>query len=452
MNNNIIEVFEKSLDISKPFLTTGLEESAEIEFKKSLHVKSDAIDKQYLRTIAAFANNSGGTIIFGISPDNNEILGIKVEYENLDNRYFSTAINIGLDGSFRFKFATKTFLGKVVGFLEIEKAIVKPIIIKADAAEFKLGEIYYRYPAQTAKILAADLRRILNEEIASGLQKMIGNISKLVEIGDNAAILDTQSGIIDGGNDMPKFILDEKILENINIIRLGEFVEKEGSPAYVIKGEIETGSIEIIEKTILSNIYEEDIIKCFTSGNCSDPKLMLEKQLSLSSPYFPIHFFIKKLNFSSEEAIEYFDQFEDKLINPNSKLKIKERLKGKYNYGKQGVIFAEITEKLIDGKLDENYALEIREKYGKPTSLLGKVKRSLVFNTIKNFIPIDDSLVINNSSLLTEALSNIKKDLLLTNQTYYLDLIDKINSTMGIKRNTSLKKAICFIDEVYYHE
>ncbi|MBB6236770.1 hypothetical protein HDC90_001385 [Pedobacter sp. AK013] len=450
MQENIIEIFEKSFDVSKPYLMTTLEESSEIEFKKSLHLKSDTIDKQYLKTISAFANNSGGTIIFGISPDNNEVLGIKEEFHNLDNRYFSSAINNGLDGSFRFRFSTKTFLGKVVGFLEIEKAITKPIIMKVDSSEFKLGEIYYRYPAQTTRILSADLRRILTEEVANGLQKMIGNISKLVQVGEHAAILDTQSGIIDGGKDMPKFILDEKILKNINIIKLGEFVEKEGSPAYVIKGEIETGNIEIIEKTVLSNIYEEHIIKYFTSGSCEDPKLVLEKQLSLLSPYFPIHFFVKALGFNAETAIQYLNTFDEKLINPKARAKIQERLKGNYNYGKQGVIFLEIKEFLDEGKLDNTFLNSIQQKYNKPISVISKVKRTLIYNTLINFIPIAEKLIQEHTTLLTEAFSNIDKGVLLENKTYFLELIDRINSSTGVKGNTVLKKAICYLDEIYY--
>ncbi|MCX2432188.1 helix-turn-helix domain-containing protein [Pedobacter sp. GR22-10] len=452
MPQNIVEFFEKSLDVTSPYLKTILEESSEIEFKKSLHTKSDSIDKQYLRTISGFANNIGGTIIFGIAPDNNEIIGIKAEQANLDNRYFSTTINSGLDGCFTYRFSTKAFLGKIVGFLEIERAISKPIIMKTDADVHKLGEIYYRYPAQTTKILSADLRRILNEEIANGLQSMMGNISKLIEVGNNAAILDVQTGIIDGGPQMPKFILDEKILENINIIKLGQFVEKEGSPAYVIKGEIETGNIEFIEKTVLSNIYEEDIINYFAKGECDVPELVLERQLSLASHYFPVHFFVRALGYDPSKTLEYLSSFDNKEINPRAFDKIKERLASRYNYGKQGVIFYDIKEKIDNGSIDEANIKVTMEKYSKPASAASKAKRTLIYNTLVNFRPITDELLNDHTTLLIEALSNIGEDCLLQNKKYFMDLIGRINAKPGFKRNTLFKKMICFCDEVYYNQ
>lgn len=119
----MLTLFKASVDVEKPKLVTGLEESTFLEFKKSLHTNGETIDKAYLSSIAGFANNEGGTIIFGIDPDTHELSGIKDKYENLDNRYISTTVRHGLDGNIDYVFYTNRYVGILIGFLTISKAI-----------------------------------------------------------------------------------------------------------------------------------------------------------------------------------------------------------------------------------------------------------------------------------------------------------------------------------------
>ena len=447
---DILQVFEQSIDITKPYLCTNLEENSEIEFKNSLQTRSDSLDKQYLKTIAGFANNSGGTIIFGVSPELKEIVGIKNEYENLDNRYISTTISHGLDGSFHFSFVTKRFLDKIVGFLLVNRAIDKPVIMKVDASDLKLGEIYYRYPAQTTRILSSDLRRIIDETVSFKLEQTINNITKLVAAGNDAAILNTQSGVIDSGKSVPKFILDESIIKNINLIKLGHFVEEDGAPAYVIKGEIETNGMEYIEKKVLSNLHPQEIIQYFTSQECESPKLVLEKLLTLSSPYFPVHFFIKKLNFTEEDTMTYIMSFDEKLINIKTRAKIIERLNGNYNYGKQGVIMSGVNETNSGTGITNDVIDVIRLKLGKTNTYKSQIKRTIIYNSLIKGEELNDELIENEAELLFEAFSNVKKEVLLTNRNYFLDLINKLDKAEVKTKVTPFRKLICFVDETFY--
>lgn len=444
---HILDHFEKSIDLKQPYLKTNLEENAEIEFKNSLQTKSDTIDKMYLKTISGFANNSGGTIIFGVSPDKHEIVGIKEEHENLDGRYVSSTIAAGLDGSFKFQFVTKRFLSKIVGFLIVEKAMTKPVIMKVDATDFKLGEIYYRYPAQTSKIQAQDLRRILNEEVATGINRVMGNMNKLINIGEDAAILDTSSGIIDTGDHQPKFILDEKVLKNLNLIKRGQFVEEEGSPAYVIKGEIETGNVEVVEKTVLSNLYESDIMKYFTLGSCDYPELVMEKLLSLSSPYFPVHFFMSQCKWGVRETLEFIESPAIKNVNSKIADKIKERITTEYSYGKNGVINLGILETLKDGTCPLNHLTAVAGKYGLSKTMHKKVVRTMIFNTMKIYRDIGQDVFDKYPSLIVDALSNLEQNDIKENPKYVISIIEKLYPQ---KNNTLLKKAICFVDSVLY--
>ena len=72
-------------------------ETEKIEYKQSLQVSGEAMSKTYLKTICGLANNKGGVIVYGVTPNEYEIVGIADKFENLDNRYFSTTFADGID-------------------------------------------------------------------------------------------------------------------------------------------------------------------------------------------------------------------------------------------------------------------------------------------------------------------------------------------------------------------
>ena len=66
-------------------------ESNTVEFKESFN-KSNT--PKYAKTMAAYANNRGGYIIFGVKDNPRKIVGLKNEnFENMSQEQFSEAIN-----------------------------------------------------------------------------------------------------------------------------------------------------------------------------------------------------------------------------------------------------------------------------------------------------------------------------------------------------------------------
>lgn len=453
--SQIIANFKKSINLDQDIPTTNWEESDTIEFKKSLHVKSDSISKDYLKTISGFANNLGGIIVFGITPDTKELVGIKAEFENLDNRFVSTTITKSIDGSFQYSFFTTKILGKLIGFLQIGEAMTKPVILKVDSSEFAIGEIYFRYPAQTNKIFASDLRKIINDEIANRLRNTIGNISKLVEFGDSAAILNTESGEIELGNSSTKLIVDESILNRLNLIKEGHFVEQEGSPAYIIKGEIESSNIEVIEKSVPSVINESDILGYFFNSTCEHPSHVIERLIYSQSPYNPIHFFIKEAGFTKEQSIRHIENIDKPNINLQVKEKLLERINGNYPYNPQGKVIVSIkevyTDTVPDINLFINEILSSSSLKKKPTK--DQIKRTLFYNTLIGLLPIPEQIYQDEFKCIVEAFSNLKREHLLTDRNYFLKSLQHLTSSVEKQDASSLsklRKVICFVDEVYY--
>lgn len=131
------------------------------------------------------------------------------------------------------------------------------------------------------------------------------------------------------------------------------------------------------QKTVLSNLYESDIMNYFISGACDYPKLVLEKLLSLSSPYYPVHFFINQCKWSVTDAIEFIDS--SAIKNRNSKVadKIRERITTDYSYGKNGVILLDITETLKEGACPLVHVTTVAEKHGLGKTMHQKIVRFL---------------------------------------------------------------------------
>lgn len=450
----LLKEFTKSIDVSKAILSTELEESDCIEFKKSLHVVSETIDKAYLSTIAAFANNKGGVIIFGIDPVTKELVGIKEEFENLDNRYFSSTIRISLDGSLEYAFFTHRYLQKLIGFLTVREATTKPIICKVDAKDIKLGDIYFRYPAQTARIGAGELRKLIFEEINQKAQNLVQSFQSIIDAGvENIAILNTQTGEIQSGVQDLKLVLNENILNKLNLIRKGEIVSEKGAPAYIIKGEIEVENTTYVEvnKPVPYIISEAEVLQAFLNGECDYPEVMIKQILCFHRKYNPIHFFVKSAGMTSEEGIEFIQNIEDSSVTDLTRNRIIERL-GDYKYDKMGKLNIGITE-LIDDKFSiEENVNQLKQKY---TSLIRnneiQAQRKLFYNTMLQLIPISKETYAQCIQRAIESIFHIDKNLIIANEFYFKTELKKISETpMDSSALSIFKRVICLIDDFLY--
>jgi hypothetical protein len=266
-------------------------ESTTLEFKKSF-----ARDiSTYIKTIFAFANNKGGSIIFGVTDKPRTPVGINSEkvrdFNNWDNARIGELISSFTDTEIDFELDTFKQYGKEFGIFTV-KSHLKPVICKkADSkAETREGAIYYRYSAQNKEIKYVDLKRILQEEKDKELKKWQDLFNKAAAFGiDNIGLLSVIDGETNFGNS--KFYIDESLLSQIKFIKEGHFVEKQGAPALILKGEIK--GLEIA-KVIKSK---------------ADP--------NLTHPYEGISSIIKELR--NHKEIEDIMNDEDRIYVPASK-------------------------------------------------------------------------------------------------------------------------------------
>lgn len=227
--------------------TLNITETDQIECKESFgrHWLGNCI-----KAIAAFANNRGGYIVFGVKDQTWEISGINGStFQKYDRRKINQAFRSILSCGINFDTKVLNFGEKSVGIMYVYPAKMKPVVfIRQDngAAE---GHIYYRYQAENRLIAPAELQQIIEERIRSLsetiLTKHIHNI--LTNGIENSAVLNLDTGEVDGK--AGGFIIDETLLPQISFVKEGEFVEKSGAPTLKLIGEIKSAAKVVATKT-----------------------------------------------------------------------------------------------------------------------------------------------------------------------------------------------------------
>lgn len=227
-------------------------ESQTLEFKESFNFAGLA---EYFRDFAAFANNKGGWLIFGVKDrPKRELIGLnKKSYEQLDKfdpEKISGFLLECFSGNIEWEHDV-IVLGKLkYGVFHIQEARIKPIICKKDADDIlKNGEIYFRYGGRTQKIQYSELEAIINHRIDQQNNQWLDLVSKIGKSGpQNAAILDVEKGLIEKDKSQI-LVIDDNLAKEIKWIKEGQFNEKEGAPALKLIGEVQPiETVEIVRK------------------------------------------------------------------------------------------------------------------------------------------------------------------------------------------------------------
>ena len=117
-------------------------ESKNVEFKENLPEKSI----KYMKSVVAFANGTGGKIIFGISDKNREVIGFDKEevFKKMDA--IANAVSDGCEPAIIPDITFQTVDGKTVIVAEISEGRQRPYYIKALGRE---GGVYVRVAGTT---------------------------------------------------------------------------------------------------------------------------------------------------------------------------------------------------------------------------------------------------------------------------------------------------------------
>ena len=277
-------------------------ETYTLEFKEEFNWSDKRSRIKYLKSFAAFANNKGGYLLFGVRNQPHEIRGIQ-NFDDVDGEEISTAISNYFSSEIHFERHLHEIDEKNVGLIYIHESQNKPIICIKDYDDILFKSyIYYRYRAKSSHISPGDLVTLVNSIKEKESEKWQNIFRNVAQIGiDKVGILNPESGILESKGS--QFLLDERLLDQLNIIDEYKSVEKDGAPAYRIVGDIQSSAKVISRSKILR---DEDLIKGFLENRKVGQPIEYVKAISyLSSGYFPIYHYLalEKINLNQAKEL-----------------------------------------------------------------------------------------------------------------------------------------------------
>lgn len=167
-------------------------ESSAVEFKESF-VWGDR--ESYGKTMAAFANNKGGRIFFGIRNLPREFIGLADDvFEKFDEATITQYLASIFSREIFFEKEIHTSRGKKLGVLIVHESALKPVVVTKTLGTLRDGEIYFRYTGKTDKIRHPELSTLLAAEHVKLDDKWRTLLKSMVRVPDVANVTISDKG------------------------------------------------------------------------------------------------------------------------------------------------------------------------------------------------------------------------------------------------------------------
>lgn len=231
-------------------------ERNDLEYKESFGLNSCI---KYAKSMAAFANNKGGYIIFGIKDNPRSIVGVNQSFHSFKQEKFTEMLNSLFSPELEWDVGTVECGDYRIGYIYTYEAEYKPVIaLKNDSSEkINGGDIFYRYRARSEKIKYPEMNRIIEERIKKERKQIMTLMEVIRKSGTtNLGIVNYNNGKFSTpyGTDIT---VDKKlvmqVLRKAKYIKSGSFDETNGNPVLKV-----TGNIDLAEEIPVPDI-EPDI-------------------------------------------------------------------------------------------------------------------------------------------------------------------------------------------------
>lgn len=290
-------------------------ETDQVECKETFHLRGN-----WLRAMAALANNQGGYILFGVR-DNDADAGQLIVVGMRDDLLFTTdplvltrRIRSTFDPTPSFQIGKVKFGKKVVGVIYVDQHPARPVMATKQDGDVAEGDIYYRYPGQSLKIKYSDLRTLLDERDARVRAELQPMLNRLVQLGPGRAMVaDLAANELTDGRRTIR--IDQELANKLTFIKEGHFVEKAGAPALRLVGEVRVGAGEAaIKKGIVSR--GEMLADFLDDTSRADPVDYLRFAIEISNgEWLPVRHFARLAGMDDARLMAFIDESGGRPVN-----------------------------------------------------------------------------------------------------------------------------------------
>jgi hypothetical protein len=235
-------------------------EGQTLEFKEQFNFAGLA---EYFKDFAAFSNNRGGYLIFGVKDRPRVLIGMSKKsvdsFEKIDAERLSGYLMDIFSSDIRWEQCSIAIEDMSFGVFRIYESETKPVIARKDEGKdqtIKNGEIYYRYGGRTQRILSAELESMIASRIERNNRDWIDHVKAIGSEGPrNAILLKSEESL--RSNEVSSLVIDANLAKQIKFIREGMFSEKDGARTLRLVGDVEAVNAIEVERVVKQNIFED---------------------------------------------------------------------------------------------------------------------------------------------------------------------------------------------------
>lgn len=275
-----------------------------VECKQSFH---GPMHDGLLRAVAALANHRGGYILYGVENATGALLGLRDDrFTDTDPNLFTQAFRGAMEPCPRFELGTTQLGGAKLGAVFIHEEAEAPVIATKDRDTFKAGVVYYRYPGESRAIAGPDFRRLLAARDRRARQEAAELARRVVELGSDAALLDLKSGQIEGRTG--SLFVSPELLQKMQFIREGDFVQKDGAAALRIVGDVAVASapaeVLVREKIVRHGVTDWAVLDNFLrQEQVQHPAAYILHSCHTNKRWLPIFYYVHQIGRPIEEIV-----------------------------------------------------------------------------------------------------------------------------------------------------
>lgn len=347
-------------------------EGAMLEFKKSFSLGNLP---RYARTMAAFANNQGGYLVFGVEPSPHRLIGVNRRFLTFDPAGITEFLRTHLNPEIHWQPETLEFHDVELGFIYTWPCDRRPVIAAGNVGkDLKDGEVYFRYRGQSTRIGHSELSALIDDRITSERRAWLDHLQKISQAGPlNVAILDTMGGQIHGPRS--QYLISEELLDQLRFVREGQFRETEGDPTLRLIGELQPVGGVLAERAVPMAIHTEDLYRAFLEARTlprDAARQYVREAAHQNSPYTPVLYFAQLADLSREDAVGVLQDTRTSYEATRSRLI--RRVRGQDRIEPLGVVLAVQPELDTEGHAVDLQALTTPAQ--KRTALLERLRSS----------------------------------------------------------------------------